>query len=141
SFHQARLALRIQRASGVNDRTTMFDDLGVYRILGESEETLSIERYVRDWLGALLDYDERKGSSLVVTLNRYLECGKSYAATADALSLHRNTLKYRLGRIREISGHDLSDPDTLFNLQLATRAWQTLEALRAGGDVAPAISP
>ncbi|MGZ6979869.1 MAG: hypothetical protein ACXVJW_17300 [Acidimicrobiia bacterium] len=43
--------------------------------------------------------------------------------------------------MREISGHDLSDPDTLFNLQLATRAWQTLEALRAGGDVAPAISP
>jgi hypothetical protein len=40
------------------------------------------------------------------------------------------TLKYRLQRIREISGLDLSDPDTRFNFQLATRAWQTLAALR-----------
>jgi sugar diacid utilization regulator len=140
SFHEARLALRIQRASGVTDRTTIFDDLGVYRILGESEETLSIELFVRDWLGALLDYDERKGSSLVATLSRYLECGKSYSATATALAMHRNTLKYRLGRIREISHHDLSNPDTLFNLQLATRAWHTLEALRADGSPAPATS-
>lgn len=141
SYHEARLALKVQRASGGSDRTTVFDDLGIYQILGETEQTLGIERFARHWLEALLDYDERKGSSLVVTLSRYLECGKSYAATADALSLHRNTLKYRLGRIREISGHDLSDPDTLFNLQLATRAWQTLEALRAESDAASATSP
>ena len=70
----------------------------------------------------------------MTTLSHYLECGKSYDATAAALSMHRNTLKYRLGRIREISDRDLSDPDTLFNLQLATRAWHTLEALRAEDD-------
>jgi DNA-binding PucR family transcriptional regulator len=40
-------------------------------------------------------------------------------------------LKYRLQRIGEISGHDLSDPDTSFNLQLAIRAWHTLAALRS----------
>jgi len=45
--------------------------------------------------------------------------------------VHRSTLKYRLQRIREISGHDLTDPGTNFNLQLATRAWQTLQSLRA----------
>jgi DNA-binding PucR family transcriptional regulator len=45
--------------------------------------------------------------------------------------VHRSTLKYRLQRIKEISGHDLGDPDTSFNLQLATRAWRTLAALRA----------
>ena len=44
--------------------------------------------------------------------------------------MHRNTLKYRLQRIRQISGLDLSDPETCFNLQLATRAWQTLRVLR-----------
>ncbi len=140
SHHEARLALKVQRASGSLDQTTVFDNLGIYRILGESEETVGIELFARQWLGALLDYDERKGSALVTTLSRYLECGKSYAATADALSLHRNTLKYRLGRIREISGHDLSNPDTLFNLQLAARAWHTLEALRADGKPATATS-
>jgi DNA-binding PucR family transcriptional regulator len=39
-------------------------------------------------------------------------------------------LKYRLQRIREISGHDLTHPDTAFNLQLATRGWQTLQGLQ-----------
>jgi DNA-binding PucR family transcriptional regulator len=140
SLHHARLALRVQRASGSVDRTTVFDDLGIYQILGESEETLGIERFARQWLGALLDYDERKGSTLVATLSRYLECGKSHAATAAALSLHRNTLKYRVRRIRQISGHDLSNPDTVFNLQLATRAWHTLEALRAESGPVPATS-
>ena len=43
-----------------------------------------------------------------------------------ALSTHRNTVKYRLQRIREISGFDLADPDARFNLQLATRPLQTL---------------
>jgi DNA-binding PucR family transcriptional regulator len=45
--------------------------------------------------------------------------------------VHRSTLKYRLQRIREISGHNLTDPDTNFNLQLATRAWRTLQTLQA----------
>jgi DNA-binding PucR family transcriptional regulator len=49
------------------------------------------------------------------------------------MSVHRSTLKYRLQRIREISGHDLADPGTGFNLQLATRAWQTLQTLRGVG--------
>jgi DNA-binding PucR family transcriptional regulator len=44
--------------------------------------------------------------------------------------VHRSTLKYRLRRIREVSGHDLGVPDNQFNLQVATRAWRTLEALR-----------
>ncbi|MDQ4104323.1 MAG: helix-turn-helix domain-containing protein, partial [Actinomycetota bacterium] len=72
----------------------------------------------------------RKHSALVETLFEYLECGGSYDAAAASLSVHRNTLKYRLQRIREVSGHDLSCPDTRFNLQLATRAWQTLVGLR-----------
>jgi DNA-binding PucR family transcriptional regulator len=60
----------------------------------------------------------------------YLDRGGNYQAASAALIVHRNTLKYRLQRIRHISGHDLSDPETVFNLKLATRAWQTLNALR-----------
>jgi DNA-binding PucR family transcriptional regulator len=44
--------------------------------------------------------------------------------------VHRSTLKYRLRRIRQVSGHDLGAPDVQFNLHVAARAWRTLEALR-----------
>jgi DNA-binding PucR family transcriptional regulator len=66
----------------------------------------------------------------VLTLSEFLDHGGSYNASAAALSVHRNTLKYRLRRIKDVSGYDLSVTDTVFNLQLATRAWRTLQALR-----------
>jgi sugar diacid utilization regulator len=131
SYREAQLALKMQSSARGEDGATCYEDLGVYRILCEVEDPSAVERLVRQWLGALLDYDSRKRSELVPTLCRYLECGGSYDGTAAALSVHRSTLKYRLQRIREISGHDLADPGTNFNLQLATRAWQTLQTLRA----------
>jgi len=130
SYREAQLTLKMQRAAGGDDRATCYEDLGVYRILCEVEDPAAVERFVRQWLGSLLDYDARKRSELVDTLCRYMECGGSYDVTAAALSVHRSTLKYRLRRIREISGHDLADPGTNFNLQLATRAWRTLQTLR-----------
>jgi sugar diacid utilization regulator len=130
SYREAQLALKMQNASKSADQATTFDDLGVYQILAQLEDATAMERFVQRWLGALLEYDERKNSELVLTVSRYLECGGSYDATAQALCVARSTLKYRLHRIRDVSGHDLADPGTRFNLQLATRAWQTLLALR-----------
>jgi DNA-binding PucR family transcriptional regulator len=120
----------MQRASRGTDHAVAYEDLGVYQILGEVEDPAAVERLVGRCLGSLLDYDARKHSELVNTLSEYLECGGSYDTTAQKLCVHRSTLKYRLQRIREISGLDLTDPDTHFNLQLATRAWRTLQALR-----------
>ena len=123
----------MQEVAGGNGRATTFDELGIFQILAEVEEPASVERFVRSWLSALLDYDARRGSELVTTLSTYLECGRNYNATSAALGVHRSTLKYRLQRVRELSGHDLADPDAAFNLHLAARAWRTLQALRDEG--------
>lgn len=130
SYREAQFALKMQAVTKSAAQIVEFDRLGIYRLLSEVEDTAGVERFVWSWLGSLLDYDSRKRSDLVDTLTEYLECGGSYDAAARSLSVHRNTLKYRLQRIREISGHDLSCPDTRFNLQLATRAWRTLIGLR-----------
>jgi sugar diacid utilization regulator len=131
SYREAQLALRIEVVVSAEQKAVQFSDLGVYRLLADVEHPADIEGFVREWLGDLIDYDSRRESSeLVSTLSHYLDCGGNYADTAAVLALHRNTLKYRLRRIRAISGHDLNDPDTRFNLQFATRAWQTLQALR-----------
>jgi sugar diacid utilization regulator len=132
SYREAMMALKTQKAARTGDRATVFEDLGVYRILSGVDDPATVDRYVRDWLGPLLDYDARKDSELVATLSGYLECGGSYQGAAQVLSVHRSTLRYRLERIREVSGHDLGDADTRFNLQLATRAWATLQAMRDG---------
>jgi sugar diacid utilization regulator len=130
SHHEALLALNVQARLGGPEQVSRIDDLGVYSLLSESADLGSIERFVQRWLGALREYDSTKGADLVRTLTSYLECGGSYDTTASMLSIHRSSVRYRLGRIRHISGHDLADADTRFNLQLATRAWSTVLAMQ-----------
>lgn len=134
SLHQAEVALRVQDAAATDDCATCYEALGVYQLLAEVRDPAATEVFGRGWLQSLLDYDARRNADLVNTLSQYLDCGGNYDASARALFIHRSTLKYRLNRIRDISGYDLSDPDTRFNLQLACRAWTTLNALRAGTD-------
>ena len=130
SHSQALLALKMQVATGSPERATLFEDLGVYQLLSEIPDINSVEEFIRRWLGPLIHYDTDKDARLVDTLSCYLECGGNYDITAKKLSLHRSTLRYRLQRIRDISGRNLNDPNTRFNLQLATRAWTTVHALR-----------
>ncbi|HEY5350990.1 MAG TPA: helix-turn-helix domain-containing protein [Streptosporangiaceae bacterium] len=129
SLREARLALRMQKASASAERTSVFADLDVLRMLAAVDDLTDVEAFVRKWLGALAAYDERKHTELVKTLIQYLQHGGGYEATSRALSVHRSTLKYRLQRIRELTGFDLGDPETHFNLQLAARAYVTLQAL------------
>jgi sugar diacid utilization regulator len=132
SYQQAKLALRLPALAEWDDRAIRFDDLGVYRLLVGISDLGEVERFVQRWLGKLLEYDTQRGSELVRTLSHHLEHGGNYELTAKSLIVHRNTLKYRLQRIRQIGQVDLHDPETWFNLHLATRAWNTLGVLRSG---------
>ncbi|MCU1373524.1 MAG: sugar diacid utilization regulator [Actinomycetia bacterium] len=131
SHREARLALRLLEQAGGLEKVACFDQLGIYRILAEAGGVEAMADFVQEWLGALLDYDAHNGTAeLMTTLGSYLENGRRQAVTANALSVHVSTVKYRLQRIQEISGLDLGDGDTQFNLQLATRTRTTLAALR-----------
>jgi DNA-binding PucR family transcriptional regulator len=103
-----------------------FEELGVLRLLFTSQDKRGVEQFVRDWLGVLIDYDRERSTELVTTLSRYYCCGGNYDATAAALHVHRSTLRYRLQRIRDLTGHDLGAPDCRLDLEIATQAWQVL---------------
>ena len=128
SYREAQVSLRLAEVSGRQDAVS-YDDLGVFQFLSEVTDTAGVDTFVQRWLGPLLDYDHRRGGDLVLTLARFLDSGGSYDATARALGSGRSTIRYRIARVGEITGHQLSDPDTRFQLQLATRAWLTLQAL------------
>jgi len=132
SLREAGLALRLQKTLLPGSGACEYPRLGIFRMLAAIPDLTDVEEFVREWLGTLLDYDARRKAELVRTLTQYLEHGGNYDATAAELSVHKSTLKYRLQRIRELTGVELNDPDVHFNLQLATRAWGTLQALRDG---------
>ncbi|MGQ0623334.1 MAG: PucR family transcriptional regulator [Sporichthyaceae bacterium] len=126
SCEQAFIALEVRRGSATPHGVSGYTELGVFRLLAAAGKGPELEAFVRQWLGALLDYDTQHSADLVRTLAEYLECGGNYDLTAKAVAVHRSTLRYRLQRIREISGYDLADVDSRFNLHAATRAWRLL---------------
>ncbi len=81
--------------------------------------------YASRLLGPLVEHDRTRNGSLVATLRAYLETGEQQEA-AKRLRVHPNTLRYRLDRIREISGVDLEDPETRLNLAVALRVQSLL---------------
>ncbi|MFE4414790.1 PucR family transcriptional regulator [Streptomyces sp. NPDC056821] len=123
-YQEAQRALDVRRHSRERYGTTFFDELGLYRILGPGSDYRELETFVHEWLGQLIDYDSRHHAAMVETLSRYFDCGGNYDETADSLAIHRSTLRYRLQRIRDISGHDLANVEDRLNLQVATRVWK-----------------
>ncbi|WP_189135833.1 PucR family transcriptional regulator [Wenjunlia tyrosinilytica] len=130
SYDEAVRALTVRRRSQDPYGSTGFEELGLCRMMGTGDGEREADRFVREWLGRLLDYDARHHTELVTTLSRYLESGGSYDTTSETLLIHRSTVRYRLQRIREITGHDLSDVETRLNLHVATRIRNVLDAPR-----------
>jgi DNA-binding PucR family transcriptional regulator len=123
-YQEAQRALEVRRHSRERYGTTFFDELGLYRILGPGNDYRELETFVHEWLGQLIDYDSRHHAAMVETLSRYFDCGGNYDETAESLAIHRSTLRYRLQRIRDISGNDLANVEDRLNLQVATRVWK-----------------
>ncbi len=70
-------------------------------------------------IAGLAAHDERSGSELLRTLESYVACGCDQTACARNPHVHLNTLKYRLGKISDVTRFDLKDPKGLFYLQLS----------------------
>ncbi|MGO1051301.1 helix-turn-helix domain-containing protein [Crossiella sp. CA198] len=77
--------------------------------------------FVRDTLGAVLDYDARRGTELVRTLTEYFAHGCSPARTREALHVHVNTVTQRLERVADLLGADWPEPARALEIQLALR--------------------
>ena len=62
--------------------------------------------------------DREHGSDLVRTLSVYFASNTNASEAADRLFLHRNSLRYRLERVEELTGLDLEDDRVRLALQL-----------------------
>ena len=119
AYHQARWAIKVGirfSGPGVYDYSTM----GVLNFLYTYTETEEAKAAVREVLGKLMDYDEKKPSyALMPTLQVIARCGFNLTNAAEELFVHYNTLKYRYMKIGEIMGIDLSEFSNQFKVQMA----------------------
>ena len=123
-LEQARSAIRYGATY-----TKILDDTGVYRyceytymeMLDICNDHVNLMNYCHPAIWALWEYDQAHGTELVDTLFAYMQNGCNTARTSALLSLHKNTLLYRLGRIREVTGNDLASGEDLFLFHLSIR--------------------
>ena len=97
----------------IKDRPAVYtyDDLGPYRYVLDAEEGARDRHQER--LGRLVEYDQRRGTELLGTLEVYLESRGNIVRTARTVYAHPNTLRQRLARIEQLSGFDLEHEDWL----------------------------
>ena len=104
SYDQARRTVEAARRLGREGRLLRFDDLGVHRLLLQVPDPEDARTFAREVLGRLATDDSERTLELIRTLARYFREDGSPQRTAKALSVHPNTVGYRLRRAEELSG-------------------------------------
>jgi PucR family transcriptional regulator, purine catabolism regulatory protein len=84
------------------------------------------EAVVARLLGPLLDYDRANDAHLLHSLVAYLDANRSWQEAASALGVHRQTLRYRMRRVEELTGRRLQNLVDQTELYLAVRTWRML---------------
>ncbi len=117
-IYQAQCAVDSLHLCSRKNEIRCYEDMGVYRIFFQMKKDPELMKIYSSILGELQRQDTEEGE-LVETLRIYVESGCNLTKTADKLFIHRNTLKYRLNKIRNIIDADPDDPDQNFKIQLA----------------------
>jgi sugar diacid utilization regulator len=101
-------------------------DLGFAGLIVGSDP--DVWAYVHRILGAVLDYDQARGTNLLGTLEEYFAAGSSPRHAATRLHVHVNTVAQRLERISALLGDTWQRPDRALELQLAVRLRHLMDA-------------
>ena len=91
-----------------------------------SEDPAELERFFAETVAPLVAYDEQYETELVTTVEAYLDNDGNVTPTAETLFTHRHTVRYRLERVRELCGHDLSSTEGREKLGLGLKAMRVL---------------
>ena len=127
--HEALLAANVAEARAEDYPGILaFEDTGAYRLLlpAMSEDAAELQRFFAETVEPLVAYDQQYETDLVQTLETFLDCDGNVAGTAQVLFTHRHTVRYRLERVRDLSGLDVGSTDGREKLGLGLKAMRVL---------------
>jgi sugar diacid utilization regulator len=136
---EALLAANVAQG-GTESAALAFEQTGAYRLLlsAMSENPSELQRFYAETVEPLVAYDEQYETDLVRTLEAFLEADGNVAGTAQRLFTHRHTIYYRLERVRELSGLDVSSSDGREKLSLGLKSMRVLGISSSGGPASEA---
>jgi DNA-binding PucR family transcriptional regulator len=125
--NEALLAANVAE-TGSEDVVLAFEETGAYRLLlpAMSEDPAELQRFYSETVEPLVVYDEQYETDLVQTLETFLDADGNVAGTAQRLFTHRHTVRYRLERVRDLTGLDVASTDGRERLGLGLKAMRVL---------------
>ncbi|HUL84962.1 MAG TPA: PucR family transcriptional regulator ligand-binding domain-containing protein [Actinomycetota bacterium] len=120
SLREARYALRVCRLEGWPHAG--FEDLGTYRLLLSMSEPDALRAFADALLAPLDGYDRDQHGDLLPSLQAFLEHNARWESAAAQLYVHRHTLRYRMRKVEELTGRDLTSSFDRMEFWLALRA-------------------
>jgi sugar diacid utilization regulator len=130
---EAFLAANVAVAQGSEELA--FEETGAYRLLLPAmvEDPDELRRFHEETVAPLVAYDEQYETELVRTLETFLDADGNVAQTAQRLYTHRHTVRYRLERVKELTGLDVASTDGRERLGLGLKAMRVLGILAPHG--------
>jgi PucR family transcriptional regulator, purine catabolism regulatory protein len=123
SFHEARCALEAAAlANGHSPPVASYRDLGAFQLLLSLQDDEALRLYCDSVLGPLEDGSGEYGDELIRSLEAYIEQNGQWEKAARELYCHRHTLRYRIRRVEQLTGRDLSSARDRIEFWLALRA-------------------
>ncbi|MEO8973608.1 MAG: GAF domain-containing protein [Ktedonobacteraceae bacterium] len=123
-YAEANEALQMGQHLNHEGGVTHFNDLGVYRYLYKIARMDDLRDMYQDQVARIANYDRRKGTDLLDTLEIYLECAGNLTKTSNRLFVHRNTLIQRLDRLQSLCEIEMQERANWLTLQVAIKVYK-----------------
>src|SRR5215213_903475 len=123
SFHEGRCALEaVALANGSAPPVASYRDLGAFQLLLSLQDDEALRLYCDSVLSPLEDATGEYGDELIRSLEAFIEQNGQWERAARELYCHRHTLRYRIRRVEQLTGRDLSNARDRIEFWLALRA-------------------
>lgn len=133
-FKEAQKAIEVAKAKNrlMNDShqgVMHAEELGHIMILLDARKPEELLAYAHEYLAALKAYDEKNSSELVRTLYYYIENECNLHKTARNMNVSISGMRYRISRIEDLIGVDLSKASSKFEIQLSLQTYLAFDLL------------
>ena len=119
SYQEAKNALASSKIVAKEQKVYFYENLGIYSLIAQISNGKFLDDYIESRIGKLIKADQMQEGELCETLETYLEHNCNANAAAEALFIHRNTMRYRMDKIKRILDDDISDMSVSLELKLA----------------------
>ena len=120
-FQQAKSAALLGKRSDPSQHIFNYSDFAMQQFVSAAISMKFERTFIPSAIYKILEYDTDNGTDYYNTLKVYLENGTNQVITAKKLHIHRNSLKYRLTRLKEIADVNLDNLDQQLRFILSYR--------------------